>query len=101
MENILGLTISSVGQEFVLHVDKENDYRFLSFNYRGLIIETILRAILINRAIKTSLPLFSVPFINLNGVMTTHSLVEKGKTVYPDNKYRSEITADTLDKLSL
>jgi hypothetical protein len=60
-ENIQALTKSEIGQEFVIHVSNENDYWYLSFNFKELILQSILRCIVVDLKLKDPFPLFSVP----------------------------------------
>jgi serum/glucocorticoid-regulated kinase 2 len=40
--HVTGMTVSRFGQEFVVHVDKEHDYRFTCQNMKMKIVETIV-----------------------------------------------------------
>ena len=42
-ENLDAITLSTMSSEFVLHIKKDYDYRFLSFENKNLIIEYILK----------------------------------------------------------
>ena len=45
LHQIIGVTTSRYGNEIVIHVDKEDDYRFISVNLKMKYIETIIVAI--------------------------------------------------------
>lgn len=45
LHQVTGITASRYGQEIVIHVDKEDDYRFISINMKMKYIETIIIAI--------------------------------------------------------
>ena len=81
------LTVSTMSSEFVLHVKNSYDYRLLSFEKKNEIIETILKIMCVERKICSAFQVYYVPMINLNGVMTTHSLFNKKKFVRPSEKY--------------
>jgi hypothetical protein len=40
--NVVAMTVSRFGSEFVVHVEKEHDYRFSSPNLKLKIVETII-----------------------------------------------------------
>ena len=42
-ENLDAITLSTMSSEFVLHIKKDYDYRFLSFENKNIIIEYILK----------------------------------------------------------
>lgn len=42
LDNLDGFTISNSSSEFLIHIKNEDDYRFLSFEYRSQIIDIIL-----------------------------------------------------------
>ena len=81
------LTVSTMSSEFVLHVKNSYDYRLLSFEKKNDIIETILKIMCVERKLCSAFQVYYVPMINLNGVMTTHSLFNKKKFVRPSEKY--------------
>ena len=41
-ENVVSMTVSRFGSEFIVHVEKEHDYRFLSPNLKLKIVETLV-----------------------------------------------------------
>jgi len=45
LNQILGLTTSRFGNEIVIHIDKEDDYRFFTHNLKNKYIEVIVAAI--------------------------------------------------------
>ena len=87
MEKLEALTISTMSSEFILHVKDEYDYRLLSYESRKDIIETVLHVICDVRNMATAFPVYNVPMINLNSVMTTHSLFKQKKFVRPAKNY--------------
>lgn len=86
-ENLDAITLSTMSSEFVLHIKKDYDYRFLSFENKNVIIEYILKIMSAVRNLCTMFQLYYVPMINLNRVMTTSALKEKGNFVRPSSTY--------------
>ncbi len=72
-----------MSSEFVLHVKNSYDYRFLSYDKKDEIIETILRLICGELKLCSAFHIYFVPMINLNTVMTSHSKEKKGEVVRP------------------
>ena len=79
-EKLDAITISTTSSEFVLHVNDEYDYRYLSYERRPEIIETILYILCNVRSLCTAFKMYEVELINLNSVMTTQAnFKEKNK----------------------
>lgn len=95
IDKLEALTISTMSSEFVIHIKDEYDYRLLSFERRQDIIESILKVICSIKQLETSFPLYSVPMINLNSVMTTHSMFKQKKVNRPAKNY---LTVMNLEK---
>ena len=87
LDKLEAISLSTMSSEFVFHVKNEYDYRLLSYERRQDIIETILRVICSVKNLSTSFPVYYVPMINLNGVMTSHSLYKQKKFVKPSKDY--------------
>ena len=87
IEKLEALTVSTMSSEFVLHIKDEYDYRLLSYERRQEIIEVMLDVICNVKKLATSFPVYYVPMINLNSVMTTHSLYKQKKFIRPANNY--------------
>ena len=87
-ENLDAITLSTMSSEFVLHIKKDYDYRFLSFENKNVIVEYILKIMSVVRNLCTMFQLYYVPMINLNRVMTTSALKEKGNYVRPSSTYQ-------------
>lgn len=73
------ISLSTMSSEFVLHIKNSNDYRFLSFKQKNEIVEEILKILCLETKLCSAFPVYNVPMINLQPVMTTHSLNKKGK----------------------
>lgn len=86
-EKLEAITLSTMSSEFVLHIKNEYDYRLLSYERRQDIVETILKVICNVKKLATSFPIYGVPLINLNGIMTTHALFKQKKFVLPAKNY--------------
>jgi len=87
IEKLESISLSTMSSEFVLHIKGEYDYRLLSYERRQDIIETILKVICNIKKLATSFPMYYVPMINLNSIMTTHSLYKQKKFVKPSKNY--------------
>lgn len=95
IEKLEALSISTMSSEFVLHIKEEYDYRLLSYERRQEIIESILNVVCNIKQLATSFPIYYVPMINLNSIMTTHSLFKQKKTNRPAKNY---LTIMNLEK---
>lgn len=95
IEKIEALTISTMSSEFIIHIKEEYDYRLLSYEKRQEIIESVLNVVCNVKQLSTSFPVYNVPMINLNSVMTTHSLFKQKKFVRPAKNY---LTIMNLEK---
>ena len=81
------ISISTMSSEFVLHIKNSNDYRYLSFKQKNQIVEEILKILCLETKLCSAFPVYNVPMINLQPIMTTHTLHNKGKQVLPDKQY--------------
>lgn len=81
------ISMSTMSSEFVLHIKNSNDYRFLSFKQKNEIVEEILKILCLETKLCTAFPVYNVPMINLQSVMTSHSLHKQGKQILPDKQY--------------
>ncbi len=72
-----------MSSEFVLHIKDSNDYRFLSFEKKSEIVELILKIMCKELGLCSAFPIYYVPSINLNGIMTTHKLFKKKNIIRP------------------
>lgn len=79
--------MSTMSSEFVLHIKNSNDYRYLSFKQKAEIVEEILRILCAEIKLCSAFPVYNVPMINLQTIMTSHSLNDKGKSMLPDKQY--------------
>ena len=95
IEKLEALTVSTMSSEFVLHIKEEYDYRLLSYERRQDIIETLLQVICNVKKLATAFSVYNVPMINLNSVMTTHSLYKQKKFIRPAKNY---LTIMNLEK---
>ena len=95
IEKLEALTLSTMSSEFILHIKDEYDYRLLSYERRKDIVEMILFVICAVKKLSSAFPIYYVPLINLNTVMTTHYLYKHKKFVLPDKKY---LTIMNLEK---
>jgi serum/glucocorticoid-regulated kinase 2 len=86
-EDLEAMTTSTTSSEFVLHVKASYDYRFLSYDHRTEIIETILYILVAVRKLCTAFKIYEVELINLNTVMTTKNLFKNKRVVRPPEKY--------------
>lgn len=95
LEKLDAITVSTMSSEFVLHIKDEYDYRLLSYERRQDIIETILKVICNVKKLSTSFPTYYVPMINLNSIMTTHTLFKQKRFIRPAKNY---LTVMNLEK---
>lgn len=95
IELLESLTLSTLSSEFILHVKQQYDYRLLSYEHRKNIVEMILFVVCAVKMLSNAFPVYYVPLINLNSVMTTHSLAKQRKFVKPDRKF---LTIMNLEK---
>ena len=91
-EKLEAISLSTVSSEFVLHIKDEHDYRFLSYDKRDEFIELVLFVICNERKLLNGLPLYFVPTMNLNDVMTTHGSLKLKNIIRPKKDYL-EITS--------
>jgi hypothetical protein len=66
---ITAVTVSRFGPEFVIHVEKEHDYRFSSQNLKMKIVENICRGFC--SFLKKKLPLYYYDDMTLEAYTTT------------------------------
>lgn len=95
LEKLDTISLSTMSSEFVLHIKDEYDYRLLSYERRQEIVESILKVICNVKQMSTSFPVYYVPLINLNSIMTTHSLFKQKKIIRPGKSY---LTIMNLEK---
>lgn len=86
-DKLEAISVSTISSEFLLHVKDEYDYRFLSYEHRQNIIESILKVYVGVRKLGDSYPVYQVPMINLNKVMTSHINAKMKKMVLPDKEF--------------
>lgn len=67
--NITAVTVSRFGPEFVIHVDKEHDYRFSSQNFKMKCVECICKGFC--NFMKKKMPLYYYDDMTLEGYTTT------------------------------
>lgn len=70
LDRIEALTVSSKGSEFVIHIDKEHDYRFHSQDLRKEIVETLIYVLCVVKGYFKELKIYTVDLLNLNAVAT-------------------------------
>lgn len=92
--DLMAISTSTMSSEFVIHIKNSNDYRYLSFKQKDLIIEQILKILCLETKLCSAFPVYKVPMINLQPVMTTHSLHKQGKEVLPDKQYLEVMDLD-------
>lgn len=93
-EDLEAITISTQSSEFVLHVQASYDYRFLSFDHRTEIVETILYVLVSVKKLCSAFKIFEVDLINLNTVMTTKAMFKNKKVIRPPEKYAKIMDLD-------
>lgn len=86
-EKLEAVSLSTMSSEFVLHVKDEYDYRFLSYDKRDEFVEALLRVVCSERNLNNGFPLYFVPLMNLNEVMTNHNNMKLKNIVRPNSKY--------------
>lgn len=85
-DDLESITISKSSSEFVIHIKSAYDYRFLSYDHRTEIIETILSVLVNEKQICNAFKIYEVDLINLNSVMTTKAMFKNKKIVRPPEK---------------
>ena len=87
LERLEALSLSTTSSEFVVHVKDEYDYRFLSYDKRDELVETILYVVCGERKLSAGFPIYYVPLMNLNEVMTTQSNLKTKHFVRPNKEH--------------
>jgi hypothetical protein len=75
--NVIAMTVSRFGSEFVVHVDKEHDYRFSSPNLKLKIVETLVDCYC--KFHKKKMALYYYDDLSLEQFTTTINDVDKNK----------------------
>jgi len=83
LKSIDALTKSSLSSEFVIHVKDEYDVRYISYEFRDEIIETLLYVICDVRKLCEAFPVYVTSQITLKDVMTTPHMFQKRRQVRP------------------
>ena len=96
LEKLESITISTTSSEFVLHIKDEYDYRYLSYERRSEIIETILFILCNIRKLCTAFKIYEVDAINLNQVMTTQANFKDKKLVRPPDAKAKIMNLDSF-----
>ena len=84
LERLEAISLSTMSSEFVIHVKDEYDYRFLSYDKRDEFIEVVLDVICGERKLSTGFPIYFVPLMNLNEIMTTQTNLKSKNMVRPE-----------------
>ena len=87
LEKLEAVSLSTMSSEFVIHVRDEHDYRFLSYDKRDEFVEVLLYLVCSERKISNGFPLYFVPLMNLNEVMTSRSNLKAKHMVRPEKEY--------------
>lgn len=93
-EDLESISTSISSSEFVLHIKNSYDYRFLSYDHRTEIIETILTILVNVKKLCTAFKIYEIDLINLNSVMTSKQMFKSKKIVRPPNKYAKIMDLD-------
>lgn len=86
LAKVIGLTVSRFGNEVVIHVEGEDDYRFATHNLRNKFIESIVEAI--GKAIQKQVKIYYYDDLALDQYTTTIIDIE--------NKCRKEPKCDPI-----
>lgn len=84
-EDLESISISIISSEFVLHIRNSYDYRYLSFEKRTEILESILYIMCVTKKLCTIFQMYEVDMINLNTVMTTKADHKNKRVIRPSN----------------
>lgn len=87
LEKLEALSLSTMSSEFLIHVKDEYDYRFLSYDKKDEFIEVMLYVVCGERKIATALPIYFVPLMNLNEVMTSQSNLKMKHIIRPEKEH--------------
>lgn len=87
LEKLDALSLSTLSSEFVLHVKNEHDYRFLSYDKRDQFVSILLKVVCEERNLCSAFPVYFVPLVNLNEVLTTSAHAKKNQPVRPNKEY--------------
>ena len=96
-EDLEAISISTSSSEFVLHIKAAYDYRFLSFDHRTEIIETILSILVNVKKLCSAFKIYEVDLINLNSVMTSKQMFKNKKVVRPPEKFAKIMDLDKFN----
>ena len=97
-EDLESISISTKSSEFILHVKNSYDYRYLCYDMRSEIIETILSILVNEKKLCNAFKIYEIDMINLNQVMTTKLLYKNKKIVRPPEKYAVIMDLDKFNK---
>ena len=86
LSKVIGLTVSRFGNEIVIHVEAEDDYRFATHNLRNKFIEAIVEAI--GKGIEKHVKMYYYDDLALDQYTTTIIDIE--------NKCRKEAKCDPI-----
>lgn len=81
------VTISTKGSEFVIHIDRENDYRFFIQDKRNDVVEALLHLICEVRKQAPQLKVYEVDLLNLNGITTDKARAARNIKVRPKEEF--------------
>jgi serum/glucocorticoid-regulated kinase 2 len=97
-EDLEAISTSTASSEFVLHIKASYDYRFLSYENRTEIIETILSILVNVKKLCTAFKIYEIDLINLNGFMTTKLMFKNKKSVRPPEKFAKIMDLDKYNE---
>lgn len=83
LKKIDAITKSNLSSEFVIHLKKDYDLRYISYEYKDDIIETLLHVICNVRRLCNSFPVYVVSDVSLKNIMTTSHIFQKRRQVRP------------------
>ena len=93
-DDLEAISVSKSSSEFVLHIRNSYDYRFLSFDHRSEIMETILSILVNEKKLCSVFKIYEVDLINLNSVMTSKFSFKNKKIIRPPEKYAKLMDLD-------
>ena len=83
IEKIDALSKSTLSSEFIVHLKDDYDLRFLSYDFRDQIIETLLYVICNIRKLCKAFPLYMVANVSLSKYTTSYHIFQSRKCIRP------------------
>lgn len=97
-EDLESISTSTASSEFVLHIKDSYDYRFLSYDHRTEIVETILSILVNVKKLCSAFKIYEIDLINLNSYMTSKLMFKNKNIVRPPEKFAKIMDLDKYNE---